>query len=147
KGIRITIVAAHAEIQGPQPARLPGHRDGNCPMKLSIREIKAVYLTCSEAEVSDQKMVAEPTKAGGGDRHPPGRREMVTRDPRFDEVSFLVKNGDRACTPLRAHLVRATGRRVGHKNIAADISNVERRETWGQFGVSEGTRPESDRIE
>src|SRR5215471_5691702 len=107
-------------------------------MELSVREIKAVDLACGKAEVSDQKMVAEPTKAGWCDRHSPWRCEVVTRNQLFDEVSVLVENSDRSCTPLCADLVHAPRRRVGDENITADISDVERRETWGQFGVHEG---------
>src|SRR5262249_15996131 len=106
-----------------------------------------VDLACSEAEVSDQKMVAEPTKAGWCDRHPPWCREVVTCNQLLDEISVLVENSDRSCTPLCADLVHPPRRRVGDENITAEISNFEGRESWGQFRVHEGVRPERDWIE
>src|ERR1051326_8607693 len=109
-------------------------------MEFSVRQVKAVDLTCSEAEVSDQKMVAEPTEAGRCYRHPPWRREMVTRNQLLYEVSVLVENSDCSRASRRIDLVRAPSRRVGDENITTDISNVEWSEPGGQFGIREGAR-------
>ena len=64
KRVGIAIVAADSEIQGPEPARASGRRDRDCPMELSIRKGEAIDLASDEAEITDQQVIAESTKAG-----------------------------------------------------------------------------------
>src|SRR5215470_7541490 len=132
KRVGIAIVAADSEIQGPQPARPARCHDRDCPMEVSVREGEGIDLASGEAEITDQQVIAESTKAGWRQRYSPRRCEMVARDQLFDEVSVLGENRDRSGTPLRIDLVHAPRRRVSDKNISADISDVERNQTLRQ---------------
>src|SRR5262249_14777992 len=147
KRVGIAIVAADSEIQGPQPARAAGCRDRDRPTEISIRKGEGIDLAGGEAEVTDQQVIAESTKAGWRQRHSPRRCEMVARHQLFDEVSVLGEDRDRSGTPWRIDLVRAPRRRVSDNDVSTDVSDVERSQAGRQFGIHEGARPKSNGVE
>ena len=67
-------------------------------MEISVGKLEAIDLAMVEAEIADQQMIAELAETGWRQGHSPRRGEVVALEDLLNEISVLVKNGDRSRT-------------------------------------------------
>ena len=136
--IGTAVFTAYPEVDRPKAAgaRTAG-ADRERPVKLSVGQVEGIDFAMKKAEVADQQMIAEPGEAGWGENNAPRRGEAAACDQFLDEVAVFIENRYGPRAQRGADLGGASGGRIGHINVAADVAQVERDEPSRQRGVDE----------
>src|SRR5262249_17008395 len=126
--IGAAIIAADPELDRPQTARLGGvaRLDRDRSMQLSVARDEGVDFAMEKAEVANQHIIAEAAETGWCDGDPPGRGEAATGDQFLNEVAVFIENRPGPLAQVGVYLGGASGGRIGHVNVAADVLDVER---------------------
>src|SRR5579864_5552014 len=120
--IRTTVAAADPELDCPKTAReVAADVDVNCPTQLPAGRVEGVDLAMEIAEVANQQIAGEPPEAGRRQGNTPGRSEPTAGDQLFDEVAVFIENRDGPRTQWGVGLGGASGGRIGHVHVAADV--------------------------
>src|SRR6516164_5657030 len=90
-------------------------------------------------------MIDEPAEAGWRQGHSPGRGEAAAGDQLRYEVAVFIENRHSPRPQRGADLSGASGGRVGHVNVAADLLHTERDEPGGQGRIDKCVGPEAQR--
>src|SRR3954447_6302002 len=113
----------------------------NLALEFSAGKLEAIDLAMVEAEIADQQMIGELAETCRRQGHSPRRGEVVAVEDLLNEISVLVKNGDRSRTWICLDLVFSPNGRISYEDIAVDIAHVKGSQSWAQFGVQERPGP------
>src|SRR5216683_4845250 len=148
EGIGAAVAAADPELDRPKAARGVAARiDRERPVQLPVARYEGVDFAMAKAEVADQHIVAEPAETGRCQGDPPRRGEAAAYDQFLDEVADFIEDCNGPLAQLGDDLGGASGGRIRHVNVAADVLHVERDEPFRQRGVDECAGCEAQRDE
>src|SRR3954470_8037347 len=105
----------------------------NLALEFSAGKLEAIDLAMVEAEIADQQMIAEFAETYRRQGHSPRRGEVVAVEDLLNEISVLVKNGDRSRAWLGVDLVWSPNGRISDEDVAVYIAHVKGSQSWAQF--------------